>query len=593
VARQKGESGYLADLGVQFHLIREIDDLMEFKRWVGERRPGPLGFDTETEGLQPDFDRVRLAQFGDKQQGWAIPFERWGGAVLEILRKYEGEWVLHNSKFDIRSIQNEDPTLVWPWHRTHDTMNLAHLVNPLRAKGLKPLGGRLVDPQAVAMQKQLDQDMATHKWNWRTVPVDHPTYWIYGAMDPVLTCHIYDDLQTAATEFKDNYDLEMGTTRAVTKMEQNGMRVNPSYLEEKDSYLQERIQVMHSWLWDEFRLDNPTPLRLVKFFEDNNVPMLNKRTNSGKQAMDADVLKSIDHPVAEVVRNIRKAGKLSGTYLQNLLRLRDDNDRVHANVWTMGTRTARMTVTDPALQTLPKKDTTVRSAFIPSDGYGLISFDMDQIEARLMAIFAGSQPMIDAFNSGDDFFLMIASKVYQELITDKKDPRRQLSKGSVYGKIYGGGAETLSEKAGVTLFEMEDFLHKFDRDFPEVTMLQNKLQMLGQSRRAVDGEAWIRTPMGRRLMSDEDKDYTLTNYLIQGHAAELMKKKLVHLDTVLPSEVRLLMAIHDELVMEAPVDMIPDLMPFITDELNDFTTHPIPITWGGDYTTESWGAMVD
>jgi len=593
VAKRKGESGYLAEYGLQLHYVDSIDDLFEFKRWVGERRPGPMGFDTETEGLQPDFDRVRLAQFGDLKQGWAIPFERWGGAVIEILRRYEGEWVLHNSKFDIRSIQAEEPELIWPWHRTHDTMNLAHIVNPLRAKGLKPLGGRLVDPQAVAMQKSLDQDMATHKWNWKTVPIDHPSYWIYAAMDPVLTCHIHEELKEAAVLYKDNYDLEMGTTRVASKMERRGMRVDVPYLEEKDLYLNDRIQVMKAWLWDEFKLDNPTPLRLVDFFEKNNVPMLDKKTKSGKQAMDADVLDSIKHPAAEVVRNIRKAGKLSGTYLQNLLKLRDDNDRVHANIWTMGTRTARMTVTDPALQTLPKKDTTVRSAFIPSDGYGLISFDMDQIEARLMAIFAGSQPMIDAFNSGDDFFLMIASKVYQEMITDKKDPRRQLSKGSVYGKIYGGGPETLADKAGVSFEEMAGFLNKFDRDFPEVTMLQNKLQMLGQQRRGVDGEAWIRTPMGRKLMSDEDKDYTLTNYLIQGHAAELMKKKLVHLDTILPEEAHILMAVHDELVMEAPVEMIPDLMPMIAKELDDFTTHPIPITWGGDYSTTSWGALVD
>jgi DNA polymerase-1 len=188
---------------------------------------------------------------------------------------------------------------------------------------------------------------------------------------------------------------------------------------------------------------------------------------------------------------------------------------------------------------------------------------------------------------------MIASKVYQEMILDKKDPRRQLSKGSVYGKIYGGGAETLAEKAGVSFGEMDGFLKKFDRDFPEVTMLQNKLQMLGQQRRQVDGEAWIRTPMGRKLMSDEDKDYTLTNYLIQGHAAELMKKKLVHLDTILPEEAHILMAVHDELVMEAPVEMIPDLMPMIAKELDDFTTHPIPITWGGDYSITSWGALVD
>lgn len=591
---ERGEAGYLRAYGVDLHLVETMDDVAAFKRWVGERRDGILCFDTETTGLRPDFDRIRLAQFGDKKQGWAIPFERWGGAVMEILNTYEGEIGAHNLKFDARNVEHEEPGFKWPWHRSHDTMTQAHLVNPLRPKGLKPMSARLVDPQAVAGQKALDLGMATNKWDWATVPVNYPPYWIYAAMDPVLTAHNHDVLYPQVmANYRANYDLEMGVTRVVAKMEQLGMRIDVPYFEMKNRELLEFVQNSRNWMADEYGLFNPTPLGLIKFFKAAGVKMLDKKTNSGQQAMDKDVLESIDHPVAAAVRNMRKAERLANTYCANMLGLRDSNDRVHANFWTMGTRTARFTITDPALQTLPKKDTTIRSGIIPSDGYGLISFDMDQVEARLMAHFSGSQPMIEAFLGDRDFFCVIASAIYAEEINNKKDPRRQLTKGGVYGKIYGGGAETLAHTTGVTLEQMEHVLYNFDLQFPEVSILQHNLQSLGKQRQIADGESWIKTPDGRRLVADDDKDYTLTNYLIQTHAAEIMKKKLVLLDTILPAEVRLLVSVHDELVMEAPEDMIKDVMPEIQAALDDFDSYSIPLTWGGDFSLKSWGDLVD
>src|SRR5690625_5463296 len=121
-------------------------------------------------------------------------------------------------------------------------------------------------------------------------------------------------------------------------MEELGMRVNPSYLTTKRTALLDYVKQAKEWLIDAYRLDRPTPLGLVKFFTEQGVPMLDKKTKSGNQAMDKEVLESIDHPVAEVVLKIRQAEKLVGTYLDNLLELRDEHDRVHPNFWTMGTR---------------------------------------------------------------------------------------------------------------------------------------------------------------------------------------------------------------------------------------------------------------
>ena len=578
-----GESGYLRHQGVDLHLIKDIDGLMAMKRWASERRP-VMGVDTETTGLSPERDRIRLIQIGDQHTGWAIPWDDWAGGALELISTYEGPIVLANSKFDIRHLAIERPGFEWPWHQTHDVLTMAHLVDPLRPKGLKSLASRLVDPQAVAGERALNAGMKEHKWTWETVPIDFPPYWIYAALDPVLTCHVYDRLKPEVDElYHDPYDLEMAVTRIVSGMEELGMRVNPSYLTTKRTELLDYVKQAKEWLIDAYRLDRPTPLGLVKFFTEQGVPMLDKKTKSGNQAMDKEVLESIDHPVAEVVLKIRQAEKLVGTYLDNLLELRDEHDRVHPNFWTMGTRTGRMTIQNPALQTLPKRDVTVRSGFIPSEGYSIISFDADQIEARLMAHFSGSQPMIDALTGEDDFFLTMASQVFGVPVTDKGDSRRQLMKGVTYGRLYGGQAETLAEVAGIEVSKMHEVLGAFDRAYPEIRRLMSSL--------GKDG--WVRTPTGRRLAVDDGKEYTATNYLIQGHAAEILKRNVVNLDATLPDEVRLMLLVHDEIVMEAPTEMVPELMPLIKDTLDDFETYAVPITWGGEATEISWGAMLE
>lgn len=578
-----GYPGYLRDYGVELKLVKNIDSLMEMKRWASERR-SIMGVDTETTGLSPERDKIRLIQLGDLKTGWAIPWEDWAGAALELIDIYEGPIVLANSKFDIRHLAVERPNFDWPWHQTHDVLTMAHLVDPLRPKGLKSLAARFVDPQAVAGERSLNKGMKENKWTWETVPLDFPPYWIYGALDPVLTCHVYEKLFPQVTgKYHDPYDLEMAITRIVTQMEKRGMRVNPDYLGHKRQELVASVDDIKNHLQTTYGLDRPTPLRLIKFFQENSIPMLDKKTKSGAQAMDREVLEAIDHPVAEAVLEIRKAEKLVGTYIDNLLKFRDENDRVHPNFWTMGTRTGRMTIQNPALQTLPKRDITVRTGFIPSEGNSLISFDADQIEARLMAHFSGSQDMVNALTGDEDFFLSLASQVFGEQITEKSDHRRQIIKGVTYGRIYGGQAETLASIANVPLEQMELVLSAFDNAFPEIGRLMSSLGRGGS----------VETPTGRRLAVDEGKEYTATNYLIQGHAAEILKQNVVNLDAALPDEVDLLLLVHDEIVMEAPTEMVPDLLPFIKETLDDFDNYSVPITWGGAASELSWGDLMD
>jgi DNA polymerase-1 len=588
VAAERGEKGYLRAYGVELHLVRSMDDLFEFKRWLGESRD-ILCYDTENTGFSPERDHVRMAQFGDMHTGWAIPFERWGGAALEVLKTYEGTIGAHNLKYDARMTMAEEPSLVWPWHRSHDSMNMAHILNSRRTKGLKPLAGMLIDPEAVAAQRQLDQGMHANKWNWSTVPIDFPPYWIYAAMDPVLTSHMLDIMLPQMGPYQYVYDLEMGTTRAIAKMEQRGMRIDTDYVIKKNAELQDYVARATDWLHNEFKITSVNSgAQLIRYFESEGIEIPDKKTNGGAQSMDKSVLEQIPHVVAETVLAIKKADKTIGPYFSNFIEMVDAEDRVHPNVWTLGARTGRMSVSEPALQTLPRKDPTVRTAFIPSEGNAIVTCDFDQIEARLMAHFSESQALIDAFNRPEDFFLQMASQIYAVEVADKKDPRRQLSKNGTYGKIYGAGIDKMAETAGVSSEQMQAVMGRFDALYPEVKRMQKQITTLGATRLRQEGEGYIKTPYGRRLSSDPGKEYTLVNYLIQGHAAELMKRKIIDLDTLLDDGM-LLLPVHDEIVCDVPREDADELSHVIADSMADRTNYKVPITCGTDVLMDNWG----
>lgn len=236
---------------VNLNIIKTYSDVEQFMRWLGERRE-VLGVDTETSGLSHVNDRIRLIQFGDMNEGWAIDWERWSGLALEALRLYEGPLVLHNSKFDAKFI-SAGGRIEWPWHRTHDTMAMAHLLDPQRAKGLKPLSARLIDRRAIAAQQNLDDGMKDNKWTWETVPLDFTPYWLYAALDPVLTCHLYDKFKDEVfTKYSKPYDLEMGTTRIAYDMEKRGMAVDLQYCHDKAEELRAFSAQARGWLLQEY-----------------------------------------------------------------------------------------------------------------------------------------------------------------------------------------------------------------------------------------------------------------------------------------------------------------------------------------------------
>lgn len=590
---------------IDLRLVSCIDDLFDLKRWLGQPRE-VMGLDTETSGLDP-FEhgaKLRLIQIGDHHTGWAIPWEGWGGAALECMNAWKGQFTLHNASFDAKWLK-EHANWDMPWDRTDDTMIMGQIENPGGRNDLKYLSTQHVDPLADAGQKELKDAMKKHNWTWGTIPVDFEAYWVYSALDPILAAHLWSHFRTDL-KFPQTYDLEMAVRRICTEMETTGMRVDLEYSQNKFDELTSYVVDSKAWAKENWGIAIGSNPQLADFFQNElgaQFEVFSK--TSGKPSVDKEqlgIFAKNENPtisgVAKFILEVRNADKMSNSYFKNFLEMNVDGV-VHPSIKTMGARTGRMSVTSPALQTIPKDDKMgVRGAFLPRNpGEILVSCDYSQVEMRLLAHFSGDPALQAAFKEADetggDFFVSIGRQIYNDPTFDKKDKRRGLMKNVMYGAAYGSGIAKMAEAAGVPIEQMKAVSDDIFSTYPGIKAFMTETEALGNKREQLEGIGYIVTGTGRRIPADKGKMYTLTNYTLQGTAAELMKKAIVRLEAAGYGEF-MLMAIHDEMIFSLPPDMVEQALPEIQDLMSyvdgefavDLLAEPEVIgsgSWGDKY----------
>lgn len=580
--------------GVEVKLVASVQDAVDLMSWLGERRP-VLAVDTETTGLNAWDGRLRLVQIGDGMTGWAIPWELWGGVFIEAMERYDGPIVGHNWAFDARWLTVHTPWKI-PWHRCHDTMIMAHVIDPTQLVGLKHLADRFVDRRASAGEALLKQAFHDNGWGWDTVPLDYGPYWQYGALDTVLTARLWEGFR-ADLKYPDVYDLEMQTRRVCSAMEDRGARIDVDYCTQSFDILSAYVERTKDWFSDTFNgLRVGSNVELVKWFQSLGAD-IERTTPKGAPAMDKYQLRLLaqqDFPyanMANVVLDVRKADKMRNTYFKNFIDKNVD-EVLHCSIRTLGARTGRMSITDPALQTLPKGDALVRKAFIPSDGNVLISADWSQIEMRLMAHFSKDPALAKAFitadQTGGDFFVELGKDIYRDPSFTKSDKRRGLVKNTLYGAAYGAGVQKMAETAGVPFDVMKGVSDAVFSSYPGIKEFQREIEQVAGEREHREGVAYVHTPFGRRLPADSGRAYTLVNYLLQGHAAELLKRALVRLDAAGLGDY-LVLPIHDEVIADVPKEDADDAARLILECMEDKTGYLVPLLAEADYPLHSWG----
>lgn len=601
-----------ADLSdVQLHLVDNTQKAADFIHWLSQRRPhDAISVDTETgelpgnprdHALSPWHGRLRLVQVGDGEQGWSIPWEEWSGVFYEAMDKFQGPIICHNIAFEARWFDVQSRWEI-PWHRAHDTMIMAHVVDPLGFGALKRLAALHVDSRAVALQGTLDTELAKNGWTWGTVPVTFQPYWSYGALDCVLTTRLWEMFYKKCGPdgpYHRPYELEMATRRIVTRMEINGARVDLGYSRKKYDELTTYTESVKKWAKNKYNGVSVTSnIQLVRLFESLGAE-ISEYTPTGQKSCTKDQLKMLVRDgnsevsaLADAVLKQRKADKLAGTYFSNFLNESIDG-LVHPSVKTLGARTSRMSITNPALQTLPKGDDVVRKAFLPKDDdHVIVTSDLDQVEFRMFASLSNDDNLINLFNladaTGSDPFTEIGRDIYNDSTMQKSDKRRGLIKGTVYGRLYGAGISKQALTAGVPEPQMRQVSDAFDNRFPGMAYFQRQIEDIGTRRLKTEGQGYVYTWTGRRIPCDEDRVYTLVNYLIQGGAAEVFKANLVKLDQAELTEL-LIVPVHDEIVLNAPRKDVEEIKRLVQQCMTTSDGWAVPLTAGVDGPLETWG----
>lgn len=573
---------------VRLYRVDTLDEAFELKRWLGERRP-ILGVDTETEGLDYWRDDLRMIQVGDAMSGWSIRSPEWLGFAREILEGYAGPMVLQNAKFDLHTLHHNGG-ITLPRARLHETKAMAHLIAPLGPQSLKAMGDAYIDPRAGMLGTQLDRAMMVNGWSWATVPYDFEPYWAYGALDPVLTARLAELFWPKVQPYRELYELELAVQWIVTDMEERGIRIDLDYCRAHLADLRGKIALEEAGLREEYGLENPGSTKQVAdSFEAAGVH-LTARTEKGAIQVDEKVLKHLvaetGNDLARRLLDLRVMMKHANTYFGNFLDYADSDGFLHSSINTLGARTGRMSISRPPLQGVPRTK-LARDAFVPRESGLLIAADYDQIELRIMADYAREPAMLEAIHNGIDLHTYMASLIYGVAVEDVTPEQRYVTKGSNFATIYGAGLAKFAEQAGIPLDQAASFRQMYGERFAGIARFIRTVQDIGAARFARTGEGYITTWGGRRSPASKEKLYTLVNYLIQGTAADVLKRRMVELDRAGLGEYMIL-PIHDELLFDVPETSVEEAVATIQEVMPENEAFSVPLSVGVDV-LERWG----
>ena len=527
-------------------------------------KPVPYALDVESTGLDifsPGY-AVRTVQLGHAEAALVIPVVGNEGFIRAVLAEMASRiTVAHNAPFDILSLDAVGLADWSAYKRTiHDTRLLAHLLDP-RGKpeggvghGLKDLADHHLGEGASDLDAELKAIFRANGWKkadgYANVDIADPTFLMYAASDVVLTARLFDLLGRAVHEkgLGTLYEFERHVQSVTMAMERRGMLLDVEYAKQLSEKLvddEAAAQVDAHRLGIE-NVNSPAQVadRLLELGAH-----LPEKTATGAPKVDRAVLEALASDGGEVgdvalaVLRAKRAGKFRTSYVEASLDRMDVHHRVHPHIQSLQARTARMAVSGPPLQQLPSKDAEIRSMFIADPGCSIVAVDYSQVELRVLAALAEEKTMLQAIADGEDLHSTTAAKIYGADFTKYE---RKIAKTIGFGKVYGGGAATLSRQSGAPIEDVRSAIARYDREFPGVKKFGRKLQD-----RAEFGKREVVTPSGRHLPLDRDRLYAATNYVVQSTARDVVAQALCDLDDAGLTD-RLLMVIHDEVLADAP-----------------------------------------
>ncbi|MYL29149.1 MULTISPECIES: DNA polymerase I [Halobacillus] len=393
-------------------------------------------------------------------------------------------------------------------------------------------------------------------------------------------------------------ELEMPLAVILGRMEHRGVSVDVSRLEEMGAELEERLnkveQEVYELAGEEFNLNSPKQLGPI-LFEKLGLPVI-KKTKTG-YSTSADVLEQLEekHEIIPKILLNRQLSKLKSTYIEGLLKVvHEDTGKIHTRFNQALTQTGRLSSTDPNLQNIPirlEEGRKIRQAFVPSqEGWVMFASDYSQIELRVLAHIAGDEKLIEAFRQDKDIHTQTASEVFGVTASEVTGEMRRQAKAVNFGIVYGISDYGLSQSLGITRKEAQAFIDKYLESYPGVK------SYMEESVREAKETGYVRTFMNRRryLPDITSRNFnkrsfaerTAMNTPIQGSAADVIKKAMIDLEEKLREEkmeARVLLQVHDELIIEAPEAEIKKLETLVAAVMENTVELDVPLKVDSSY----------
>ena len=410
----------------------------------------------------------------------------------------------------------------------------------------------------------------------------------YGAAIEALHGVLLPRLREQGME-KLYFDVELPLCRVLADMERSGFLVDGGALARFGADLSDTIDRLEQRIYaaagQQFNINSPKQLGKV-LFEDLGLPH-GKKTKTG-WSTNADVLEKLkDHPLVVDVLTYRQYAKLKSTYADGLLKVIDPDGRIRTSFQMTVTATGRLSSTEPNLQNIPTRTelgSKMREMFVAAPGHVLVDADYSQIELRLLAHISGDTAMQQAFLSGADFHTVTAARVFHVPQDQVTHQMRSRAKAVNFGIVYGISAFSLSQDIGVTVQEAKEYM---DRYFATYTGVKQYMTDVVDKARE---QGYVETLWHRRRALPELKSSNFNmrsfgervalNMPIQGTAADIIKLAMVRVHSRLAREglaARLIMQVHDELIVECPEEEAPRVEALLQQEMQGVAELSVPL----------------
>ncbi len=596
-------------------IIDTEDKLNELVKKLKKCTDVTVAWDTETSDLEPrDAELVGIGCcWGTNPDDIAyIPIYHKKGTNLDkakvldalrpILESDEYPKTLQNAKFDRLVLRCQGINLAGV---VFETMLASYVLNPENSHSLSDLTQRYLG----LIIKSYGEVVPKGK---TIADVDATAIAHYCGMQVYATFQLVSKLQEElSSAAKLQYLLlkvEQPLEPVLAEMEYVGIRIDAAYLKELSQELEKDLleieQNAYEAAGEKFNLGSPKQLSQI-LFDKLNLDKKKSRKIASGYSTDAATLERLqgDHPVVDAIWEYRSLSKLKSTYVDALPELiRQDSQRVHTNFNQTATATGRLSSSNPNLQNIPIRtefSRQIRKAFLPEDGWLLASADYSQIELRILAHLSQEPVLVEAYQNNEDIHTVTARLVFDK--ENVSSDERRLAKTINFGVIYGMGSLRFSRSTGVDKTSANEFIKRFNKRYPKV------FEYLERMKREAIANGYVETIFGRRryfnfesgslrsLLNSNPDDIDLdqlkrmsandaqllraaANAPIQGSSADIIKIAMVKLHEILRNyQARLLLQVHDELVLEVPPSEWEELQVKVRETMENAVQLSVPL----------------